>query len=261
VSAETTPALRFEDLEVLAGDLRILGPVSLQIERGESWVLLGPNGSGKTTLLRVAGARRQPSRGQADVLGATLGSVDVRTLWPRIGHFSHALADRLRPEFTCLQIVLTGRDAALVPYFATFTGADADRARALLDEAGCGDLADRHFGDCSLGERQRVLIARARFGRPELLLLDEPAAGMDLPGREALVGAVERTGDDGATVILATHHLEEIPANASHAALLRGGLLVAAGPIDEVLEPARCEACFGITIFPARTDGGRWTMK
>src|SRR5207245_7429110 len=174
----------------VSGGRRILGPVSFRIGSGERWALLGPNGSGKTTLLSLAGAWRHPSSGHVEVLGEPLGRVDVRGLRERIGHVGHSIADRLRPELAVERLVLTGRASTLETWFQEFSDDDLNEAAGRLEQVGCVQLATQSFGACSQGERQRVLLARALFGRPELLLLDEPAAGLDLPAREALVASM-----------------------------------------------------------------------
>jgi iron complex transport system ATP-binding protein len=234
----------------------LVGPLDLRIGAGECWALLGPNGSGKTSLLSLAGARRQPFSGTVTVLGEQLGSVDVRVLRRRIGHTSHLLSDSIRPEMTVLDVVLTGSRGALESWLTEFSGEERAAAHARLDDVGCGELAGRTVGTCSQGERARVMLARALMGSPELLLLDEPAAGLDLPSREALVATLDRA--ELPTTVLATHHLEELPASTTHAALLRRGGLVAAGPVAEVLAPEPLEECFGMAIDVARRQG-RWT--
>jgi iron complex transport system ATP-binding protein len=254
-------ALRLEAVEVaIAGGRRILGPVDLRVQAGERWALLGPNGSGKTTLLSVAGAWRHPSAGRASVLGETLGRTDVRRLRARIGHVGHTVTERLRPGIVCLDAALTGRASGLETWYQPLTDEDRAEARAMLAEVGCAHVADRALSTCSQGERARVLLARARFGRRELLLFDEPAAGLDLPGREALLAAMEAAaGADGApTSLLATHHLEELPPSTTHAALLRDGELVASGAVEDVLTDAALSDCFGVPISVARR-AGRWS--
>lgn len=239
--------------------LAVLGPLDLTVGRGDRWVVLGPNGSGKTTLLSLAGARRQPSSGRVTVLGTRLGAGDVRTLHPRISHTSHVLGELMPPGMTAVGVVLTGKRSTLVPWFQRFDADDDRRARQLLDQVGCGHLADRPFSTGSQGERQRALLARALFGVPELLILDEPASGLDLPAREGLLDAIGSLERDavGPTTIIATHHLEEIPPSATHAALLRDGRLVAAGPIEETLTTGVLESTFGIRVELGRR-GGRW---
>jgi iron complex transport system ATP-binding protein len=192
-------------------------------------------------------------------LGATLGATDVRVLHPRISHASHLLAERTPPGLAVRTVVLTGKRSVLSPWFQTFDGEDERRAADLLDRVGCAHLATRRFDTCSQGERQRVLLARALYPDPELLILDEPASGLDLPAREALIGALEVVLGHGSspTMLLATHHLEEIPPSATHAALLRDGRMVASGEIDKVLIPESLEDCFGLAIEVERR-GTRW---
>jgi iron complex transport system ATP-binding protein len=253
-----TDAVSMAGAEVRIGGRRIVGPLDLVIGAGERWALLGPNGSGKTTALSLMGARRQPSAGEVNVLGERLGRTDVRRLRPRIGHVSHRVADALRGDTTVLETVLTGRDGALVPWWLGSDTEDLARAHRMLASIGCAELATRPLDTCSLGERQRVLIARALFGEHELLLFDEPAVGLDLPARERLLAAMTALTDT--TTVLATHHLEEIPATTTHAALLRDGLVVAHGPIDDVLVDAPLSDCFEMPIVVDR-DGGRWRAR
>jgi iron complex transport system ATP-binding protein len=253
-----TLAVSMKAAEVRIGGRAILGPLDLSIGGSEHWVLLGPNGSGKTTALTLMGAWRQPSRGAVAVLGERLGRVDVRGLRRRIGHVSHRVAEQLRGELSVLETVLTGRDATLVTWWQRFSDEDVSRATALLHTVGCAALADRTLATCSLGERQRVLIARALFGEHELLLFDEPAAGLDLPARELLLSAMATAREP--TTVLATHHLEEIPSIATHAALLRDGRLTAAGPIVEVLAGGPMTECFGMPIV-VEHDDGRWRAR
>jgi iron complex transport system ATP-binding protein len=248
-------AVEMREAQVRIDGRAVLGPIDLEVGRGERWVLLGPNGGGKTTLLALAGARRQPSSGRVTVLGATLGTADVRVLHPRISHTSHILAEGMSPDLSVLTVVLTGKRASLSPWFQVFDEADERRAATLLERVGCGHLAARRFATASQGERQRVLLARALFSDPELLILDEPASGLDLPAREALIEALETATTP--TTIVATHHLEEIPPSTTHAALLRSGRLVAAGPVEGVLTPRRLEHCFGLVMEVGRR-GGRW---
>jgi iron complex transport system ATP-binding protein len=251
--------VRLRDAEVRIGGRTILERLSLAIGPGERWAVLGPNGSGKTTLLRLAGALRQPSAGTVEVLGERLGRTDVRALRARIGSVGHAVADELPPGITAGDAVLTGKRSTLVTWLQTFDDDDRGRAAELLERVGCAHLAGQPFGRCSQGERQRVLLARALFGRPELLLLDEPAAGLDLPGREDLLHALATADDLGSRPsVLVTHHLEEIPPTTTHAALLREGRLVAAGPADEVLRDEPVGACFGLPVTVSR-NGSRWS--
>ena len=250
------------DATIRVGGRTIVGPVDLTIDHGEHWVLLGPNGSGKTTLLSLVGARRQPSSGSVHVLGHRLGHVDVRRLRARIGHVSHSIADALRPSQQVENVVLTGKASGLETWFQTLNADDRSAAMRLLQDVGCSHLAGRPFETCSTGERQRVLIARALFGDPDLLLFDEPAAGLDLPARERLVAAMAgvATRPDRPSTLLATHHVEEIPSTVTHAALLRDGRLTSCGPIDDVLRDDEMSACFGMPIAVERRHD-RWSAR
>jgi iron complex transport system ATP-binding protein len=249
--------VRFEEVEVrVAVGGRLLGPVSLRVRPGERWVLMGPNGSGKTTLLSVAGAWRQPSSGRAWVLGAALGAQDVRELRARIGHVGHTVSAQVRGSMRVLDVVRSGRTGVLETWLQDDGAPELEQATARLAQVGCAPLADRALDTCSQGERTRVLLARALYGRRELLILDEPAAGLDLPGREALLRAIDDV-DAEVTVLLATHHLEEAPASATHAALLREGSLFAAGPATEILTDEALSATFGMAVSVERR-AGRW---
>ena len=243
----------------VGGDL-ILGPVDLTIRSGEHWVILGPNGSGKTTLLSLAAGRRQPSAGVVRILAEELGRVDVRHLRRRIGHVSHAVADRIRPALAVEDVVLTGKASVLETWWQDLSEDERRRARAAREEVGCLGLADRPLGSCSSGEQQRVLIARALFGAHPLLLFDEPAAGLDLPARERLLAAMTSTatGPAAPTTVLATHHLEEIPSTVTHAALLTAGRVVDRGPVEAVLTESALSRCYGLDIVVERRDGRWW---
>ena len=255
-------AVAFEGATVRVDGRTILGPVDLCVRTGQRWVFLGPNGSGKTTLLSLAGAWRQPSAGVVRVLGGELGRTDVRRLRRRIGHVSHAVADRLRPQARAIDVVLTGKASVLETWSQDLGPADRERALAALTDMGCGDLALRPLSACSLGERQRILIARALFGARPLLLFDEPAAGLDLPARERLLAAMSSIAErpDGPTTLLATHHLEEIPPTVTHGALLRRGRVLAAGPVDDVVSNGPLSACFEMDVAVERRDG-RWAAR
>ena len=250
-------AVLIQDVTVRMGTSCILGPLSLEVRAGEAWVILGPNGSGKTTLLELAGARRHPTTGSVSLFGQRLGAIDIRPLRERIGSVGHHLADAIPSHLLVRDVVLTGKRSSLVPWMQTFDADDARVVTELLDRVRCADLADRPLWSCSPGERQRVMLARALFGRPELLLLDEPMAGLDLSGRELLLHALSSTVEATPTLILVTHHLEEIPRVATHAALLNDGRLIASGPIGDVLIDEKVSNCFGMRIAIS-VDDGRW---
>ncbi len=196
------------------------------------------------------------------VLGQELGRTDVRTLRTRIGLASPSLADRFRGELTPVEIVMTARYGALEPWWHDYDDADRERARALLGRMGCAAVADQRFVLLSSGERQRVLLARTLMTAPELLLLDEPTAGLDLGGREELVATLSTLAADVTTppVVLVTHHVEEIPHGFTHVLLLAEGRVQATGTIQDVLTADALSACFGLPLELDHT-GHRWTAR
>ena len=249
--------LQFEGVGVRRGETALLAGIDWSVELDERWVILGPNGAGKTTLLQLAAAQLHPSAGTVHVLGERLGRVDVFELRPRIGLTSAAVANRIPGGETVLDLVMSAGYAVLGRWRESYDRADAARARVLLRRFGVGGLANRRFGTLSEGERKRVQIARALMTDPELMLLDEPAAGLDLGGREALVGQLAELADDpdAPTLVLVTHHVEEIPPGFSHALLLRDGSVVAAGLIDDVLTAANLTATFDTPLQLDRVAG------
>ena len=235
----------------------LLGPIDWTVRAGERWVVVGPNGSGKTTLLQVASTYLWPSEGQVAVLGERLGATDARELRRRIGYASPALAAALPASLTALEVVTTARHAALGPWWHEYSAGDRERAAALLERLGCGPLASWTFGTLSSGERQRVQIARALMPGPALLLLDEPAAALDLGAREALIERLEGLAADTslAAIVLVTHHVEEIPAAFTHALVLGAGRAVAGGPIETALSGEALGRAFGLPLVLERRDG------
>ncbi len=258
----TSTVLELSDVSLRRGEKSILEHVNWRVADGERWVMLGPNGAGKSTVLQIAAARLHPTSGTANVLGETLGRVDVFELRPRIGLSSATLADRIPGGETVLDVVLTATYARTGRWREVYEEEDVARAHDLLAAFGVDHLDARFFGTLSEGERKRVQIARALMSDPELLLLDEPAAGLDLGGREELVGALgELAGDARSPVIvLVTHHVEEIPPGFTHALLLRSGAVEAAGPIEEALTPAHLSRTFGVELTVER-HLGRWSAR
>ncbi len=258
---EQTEVIRAAGVDVWAPDLtKILIDIDWTVCAGEHWTLIGPNGSGKSTLLSLAAASRHPSRGTVTILGETMGNTDVWKLRERIGTVSP-----VTPQydwFTVTDIVLTGASGTIQPRWEIYGDAEYARAFELLALLGCDALKDREILSCSQGERQRVRIARALMPSPPLLLLDEPATGLDLPAREALILALAelaRANRDLATVLV-SHHLEELPPTITHAILLREGRIVASGPAGEVLVSEHISACFGFDVRVHREDG-RWAAR
>ena len=262
LSLLTEPLARLEHVQVVRGDAVLLRDVSWQVNPGERWVVLGANGAGKTTLLQVAAGSIRPSSGRVELLGEALDDTDLDDLLPRIGLASAALADRLPPDERVLDVVLTASYAAVRRGAERYDAIDEDRARDLLLQLGCRALVERRFGSLSEGERKRVQLARALMTDPELLLLDEPAAGLDLGGREALLHMLGRLAQDpqAPALVLVSHHVEEVPAGFTHALLLREGCVVAAGPIREVLRSSAVSTCFGMPLLVFRR-GDRYTAR
>ena len=255
-------AASLSDVVVRRGGDNILDSVSLTVAEGEHWAVLGPNGAGKSTLVRLLAARMHPTSGSVDLLGERLGRVDIFELRPMIGLASQELAETIPVEETALNVVVTAGYGVVGRWRETYEELDTERAQTLLDAFGVGELAERMFGTLSTGERKRVLSARALMTDPELLLLDEPAAGLDLGGRESLVRTLGRLAKDPATpvTVLVTHHVEEIPPGYTHAVLLREGGVVAAGPIDETLTSQNLTRTFGLPLVVEKS-GERFTAR
>lgn len=257
-----TWVLDLNDVTVRRGEKNILDHVSWQIADGERWVILGRNGAGKTTLLQIAAARMHPTSGSAEILGARLGQVDVFELRPRIGLASAALADRIPHSERVSDVVLTAAYAVTGRWREAYESTDTARADDLLAAFGVQHLADRYFGTLSEGERKRVQIARALMTDPEILLLDEPAAGLDLGGREELVGALAELAayPKSPVLVLVTHHVEEIPPGFTHVMLMRDGTVHSAGLAEDVLTDENLSAAFGLALEVSRI-GGRWSAR
>ncbi len=255
-------ALSFDHVDLVRGPVSVLRSVSWQVATPDRWAVLGPNGSGKTTMLQLASGYLHPTRGTVAVLGRQLGTVDVRRLRERIGIVSAAVAKMLVPSVTARDVVMSARYAALEPWWHEYTVADRQRAEDLLTRAGFAAVLDRPFGVLSEGERQQVLLARTLMADSDLLLLDEPAAGLDIAGRERLVSRLAELAADPSSppMVLVTHHVEEIPAHFSHLLLLRQGTVVAAGPINDALTSANLSACFGLALR-LEGAGGRWVCR
>ena len=246
---------------IRSGNL-LLDGVDWRIGRGEHWVLLGPNGSGKTTLISVVATYLWPSRGSVSLLGRPAGSVDVRELRRRIGIVSASLDGRIPPQLTAQEVVVAGATGAIAPWWDRAARATEDRAAEHLDFVGCASLRDRRFELLSSGERQRVQIARCLMLDPELLLLDEPAAGLDLGAREQLAVLLARLNSepDLAATVVVTHHVAEIAAGTTHAIVLRSGRVLAAGPVGETVTGSVLTEAYGLPLRVERV-GNRFTAQ
>lgn len=238
---------------------RILGPLTWSLESGERWVVIGPNGAGKTTFLQIAAAMLHPSEGRVEILGERIGRVDLFELRTRIGICSSALSELLPPEELALDLVMTAAYGISGRWREEYDLWDESRAKALLDLFGVRELAGRSYGTLSEGERKRVQIARSIMTNPEILLLDEPAAGLDLGGREDILSRISNFLDqsEGPASIIVTHHIEEIPAGTTHLLMLKEGEVFASGPISSVLTEANLSQLFGIEI-KLSLDGNRY---
>jgi iron complex transport system ATP-binding protein len=258
----TIDAVRLADVRLVRDGTVILRDVNWVVAASDRWVILGPNGSGKTTLLQVVTAYAYPTAGTVDVLGHRLGRVDVRALRRQIAIASGALTRALDPRLTALDVAVTGRTAALAPWWDPPDHALVSEALRLLEAAGVGHTANRPFAVLSEGERQRVLLTRMRLTGADLWVFDEPAAGLDLGAREQLVAELASLAADAATppILFVTHHVEEIPPGFTHALLLREGGVVVAGAIGEVLTATNLSHCFGMDLEVDHT-GGRYTAR
>jgi len=247
----------FRGVRLRRGGRLLVGPVDWQVELDERWVVIGPNGAGKTSLLRMAAAMEHPSAGAAWVLGERLGRVDTAELRQRVGLSSAALAQRIPDDELVRDLVVSAGYAVLGRWREQYDQVDYVRAVDILESLGAEHLADRTYGTLSEGERKRVLIARALMTDPELLLLDEPAAGLDLGGREELVARLAdlAADPDAPALVLVTHHVEEIPPGFSHCLILSEGTVVAAGLLKDVMTAENLSTAFGQSIVVDMIDG------
>ncbi|HZU72868.1 MAG TPA: ATP-binding cassette domain-containing protein [Acidimicrobiales bacterium] len=255
----TPPALALHGVVVVRGGAVVLQDVDWVVEPDQRWVVLGSNGSGKTTLLNLAAGYLHPAAGTVDILGRRLGRVDVRQLRERLGLTSAELSKKIRPDLAAIDVVMSGLHGALETWWHHYSPADRRRAAELMAAGGVGALADHPFATLSEGERQQVQLARALVARPELVLLDEPNAGLDLGAREALASRLGALAADAGCppMVLVTHHVEEIPGGFTHLLLLRRGRVVAGGPLADTLTSENLSATFGLALEVVG-HRGRW---
>lgn len=257
----TNPVVEIDGVTVRTPEKKeLIRNVAWCVMPGERWVVLGPNGAGKTTLLSVLGAERHPSEGAAQILGETFGRTDMRQLRSRIGRVDPAMRmlEWLMPQ----EVVLTGLRNTIWPRWQDWTPDDYARARELLDLVGCGWFEDREVKTLSHGERQRIRIARALIAEPELMLLDEPATGLDFPAREALLASLDSltATRPNLPTIMVSHHLEDLPTSVTHVLLLKDGAVLAQGPVSDLLTSELVSECFGFPI-DVHSWEGRWTAR
>lgn len=257
------PVLELHDVSVQRGNTTLLNRVSWTVLDDERWVILGPNGAGKTTLVQLCSAFMHPTTGVVRVLGEALGEVPVFDLRQRVGLTSAALVEQIPSNELVSDAVVSSSYAVTGRWREEYEQNDHDRARILLTEVGAGALIDRAFGTLSEGERKRVLIARALMADPELLIMDEPAAGLDLGGREDLVSTLASLAADeyAPATVLVSHHVEEIPEGFTHALILRQGMVVTAGPIAEVITAPWLSQAFGIPLQVSYEDGRYYARR
>ena len=254
--------LSMSGVAVIRDGATLLADIDWTVREGERWAVLGPNGAGKTTLLQVAAGALFPSRGRVELLGEVFGKVDLGELRTRVGLSSALLADRIPGHERALDVVITASYGVVGRWHERYDDADTARASDLLARVGLRAFADRRFGTLSEGERKRVLLARALMSDPELLLLDEPAAGLDLGAREALLRLLTRLAADVASppMVLVTHHPEEVPIGTTHALLLSRGRVIASGPVGDVLTATELGRAFGLPLVVDQRDG-RFTAR
>jgi iron complex transport system ATP-binding protein len=256
-AADPDLLIDFARVSLRRGGQTLVGPVTWSVELDERWVVIGPNGAGKTSLLRIAAAMEHPSSGTAYVLGERLGRVDMTELRSRVGLSSSALSQRVPDSETVRDLVVSAGYAVTGRWREQYEDIDYGQAVDMLESVGAEHLADRTYGTLSEGERKRVLIARSMMTDPELLLLDEPAAGLDLGGREELLARLEDLADDpdSPALVLVTHHVEEIPRGFSHCLVLSEGKVVEAGLLSDTLTSETLSKAFGQSIALDVVDG------
>lgn len=251
--------LNLQGVSLTRSGQRILHDVTWATDSGQHWVIMGPNGAGKTSLVRVATGREAADEGEVVILGTPVGEHPVGNLATAIGLSSQSVASRLRPGQSARECVRTAAWGQTRSFDEEYEESDTERANDLLAAFGVGHVADRRFSSLSEGERQRVLLARALMTDPEVVILDEPTAGLDLGARELLLRALSEiiAGPRAPQLILVTHQIEEIPAGFTHAALMADGQVTHAGPIDEVLTGVNLSMVFGLPLNVTHADG-RW---
>lgn len=254
-------AVRLDHITFMRDHTTILHDISLLIEKGQHWTIIGPNGSGKTSLISIINGYHFPSEGEAKVLGRKFGKTDLRELRLHIGEASSEIKNMIHTQDSVIDIVLSGKFATIGLY-VTPSLKDKLRAKLLLEFFGLSEKEDRPFNILSSGEQQKTLLARALMPEPELLVLDEPCAGLDMGAREELLDAIQKMCKvpGGPTLILVTHHIEEIIPAVTHALALRQGRVVAQGNKKEVLTGEVLSRTFDLSIEVQERYGRLWPV-
>ena len=260
---EPDAVLQLRGVTLVRDRRAVLCDVTWDVRHDERWVVLGPNGAGKSSLLQLASTYAFPSRGAAQVLGTVFGRDDLREVRPRIGLAGVTLERMMSPRLTGLAAVATGKHATLTTFREPYTADDWARARRLLEHLGAGHLSQRRIDSLSEGERRRVHLARSLMPDPQLWLLDEPTAGLDVGAREDLLQRLSHLADGQrpAAAVFVTHHVEEIPVSFTHVALLRDGRLLAAGVLQDILTADALSDCFGVPLGLERRHGRWWAWR
>lgn len=253
--------IELEEVSFIRQGNQILSGINWQTYEGEHWVILGPNGAGKTTLASIVAGRNYPSKGKANILGETLGKVPIADIHQRVGFASSAILSKIPAGQKVENLITVAAYGTLVGVRGQeYDHLDGQRAKDLMRLFGVDELAQRNLGTLSDGERQRVLICRALMADPEILILDEPMAGVDLTARELLIGALDELTRDPRSpqIIMVTHHLEEIPTSFNRAMLLKDGKVLASGETTQVLKGENLQAAFSLPLKSGQGNDGRW---
>tara|TARA_Y100000768_G_scaffold110306_1_gene81119 strand:- start:2378 stop:3172 length:795 start_codon:yes stop_codon:yes gene_type:complete len=254
--------LKLSEVNLIRNGEHLLRDLNFQVLSNQNWVILGSNGSGKTSLLKVASMFEHPSSGSVTLLKNTLGTSDIRKIRHLVGFTGHGISQLLRPDLKTEDVVMTAKYGALEPWWHTYSNQDKLKAHTHMEILGINHLAKQRFGTLSTGEKQRALLARSLMSDPKLLLLDEPASGLDLPSREELMKSLSTLVSENLSppVVMVTHHVEEIPKGFSHVLFLKEGSTMESGPISEKLNPENLSKCFGIDL-EIREFNGRWSAQ
>lgn len=260
------PVVDMLEVSLTRGDKTILDNLSWKIFPGEHWVVLGPNGAGKTSILQLLHTSIFPTTGLVQIFDEILGLVDIFEIRPRIGFSSASLLDAFPDSESAIDVVKTAAYSMTGTWREDYEDTDLARAEKLLQDWGMSQLKHRLFKTLSEGEKKRVLIARALMANPELLLLDEPAAGLDISGRESMTTALGAfvSSPKSPVCVLVTHHVEEIPEGFTHVLCLNEGKVIAQGSIDETLTNDNLSRTFGLDLEVNKKEtsrGVRWSVS
>ncbi|MCA1963087.1 MAG: ATP-binding cassette domain-containing protein [Prosthecobacter sp.] len=248
--------LRVQNATFIRGGRRILKGIHWEVTRGQHWCVLGPNGCGKTSLINLITGYEPATDGLIQIGSDTFGGSDWREVRRRVGLVTNTLTTYLEPGEPILHVVASGRDAKLnlwQPPSATLK----KQAMGLIQAAGCGYLKNSLWGTLSQGEKQKILICRALMAQFDVLILDEPCAGLDPVAREQFLSWMEEisTWPEAPSLVMVTHHVEEILPCITHVLLLRDGAVLAQGKKEKTLTSAALGAVYGAPVRLSRRKG------